>query len=62
MLGKDEFSKIKWTICKVPFESADICIILRMPADSKGLIAVKLKRDLKYRSYVYFESVRSFVL
>ena len=25
------------------------------PADSNGLIMVKLKRDLKYRGYVFFE-------
>ena len=28
------------------------------PADSNGLIVVKLKRDLKYSGYVYFELVR----
>ena len=30
---------------------------MRRPADSNGLIMMKLKRDLKYGGYVYFESV-----
>ena len=62
MHGKGEFSKIKGTICNALFESADICNVLRRPANSKGLIAVKIKWDLKYRGYVYFESVRPFVI
>ena len=58
MHGKGEFSKIKGTICNVPIESKSICNILPRPADSNGLIVVKLKRDLKYRGHVYFEPVR----
>ena len=58
MHGKGEFSKIKGTICNVPIESADVCNILPRPADSNGLIVIKLKRDLKYRGHVYFEPVR----
>ena len=41
--GKGEFAKIN---------------ILPSPADSNGLIVVKLKRALKCRGYVYFEEVR----
>ena len=32
------------------------------PADSNGLIVVRLKRDLKYRGCVYFEPVRPSVI
>ena len=30
---------------------------LKQQADSNGLIVVELKRDIKYRGYVYFEPV-----
>ena len=46
----------------IPIETANICNILPRPADSNRLIAVKLKRDLKYRGYVYFEPVRPNVI
>ena len=62
MHGKGEFSKIKGTICNVPIESENVCDILPRPADSNGLIVVKLKRDLKYRGHVYFEPVRPHVI
>ena len=56
MHGKGEFAIIKGSICNIPIEAANIYNILPRPADSKGLI-VKLKRDLKYRDYDYFEPV-----
>ena len=62
MYGKGEFSKIKGTICNVPVETSDVCKTLPRPADSNGLILVKLKRDLKYRGHVYFEPVRPTVV
>ena len=54
MHGKGEFAKIKGSICNIPIETAIICNILPRPADSNGLIGVKLRRDLKYRVHVYF--------
>ena len=57
MHGKEEFAKIKGSICNIPFEAANICNSLPRPADSNGLIVVKLKQDLKYRGYIYFEPV-----
>ena len=58
MDGKGEFAKIKGSICNIPIEVANICNILPRPADSNGFIVVKLRQDVKYRGYVYFESVR----
>ena len=54
MHGKGEFAKIKCSICNIPIETANICNILPRPSYSNGLIVVTLKRDLKYRGYVYF--------
>ena len=54
MHGKGEFANIKGSICNIPIETANICNILPRPADSNGLIVVKLKQDLKYRVHVYF--------
>ena len=55
MHGKDEFSKIKRSICKSFIEAANICNILPKWATSDGLIVVKFKRDLKYCSHVHFQ-------
>ena len=51
-----EFSKIKG--CNIATKVANICNILPRSADSNGFIVVKSKRELKYKSYVYFEPVR----
>ena len=47
MNRKEEFAKIKGIICNIPIETANTCNILPRPADSNGLIVVKLKQDLK---------------
>ena len=62
MHRKGEFSKIKRSICNVPIETANVCNILPRPAVSHGLILVKLKRDLKYRGHIYFESDRPHII
>ena len=62
MHGKGEFAKIKGITCNISFEIANIRNILPRLPDSNGLIVVKLKRELKYRGYVYFESARSNVI
>ena len=60
MHGKGEFAKIKGSICNVPIETSNICKMLPRPADSNGLILVKLKRHLNYRVHVIFEPVNPF--
>ena len=57
MHGKEKFLKIKETVCDVTIESAIICKILPMPADSNEIFVLKLKRDGKYKSSAYFEPV-----
>ena len=59
MYGKEEFSKIKGSICNIPTKASNI---LPRPPVSNGLIAVKLKRDLKYRDHVGFESVCPYIV
>ena len=56
-MEKVNFLKINGSICNVPIETANVCNILPRPAVFNGLILVKLKRDLKYRGYAYFEPV-----
>ena len=55
MHEKGEFCKINGSICNIPIEAANMYNTLSRPAGSNGLIVVKLKSDLKYRVYVYFE-------
>ena len=45
------------SICNILFEAWNIFNILLRLADSNGLIVGKVKQDLKYRGYVYFEPV-----
>lgn len=44
--------------CKFTIVAANLCNTLPRPAVSNGLIAAKLKRDLKYSGHVYFHPVR----
>ena len=62
MHGKGEFAKIKGSICNVPIDTSNICKVLPRPADSNGLILVKLKRHLKHRGHVISEPVRPTVV
>ena len=62
MHGNGEFFKIKGSICNIPAEAGNICNFLPRPAVSNGLIVVKLKRDLEYRSHVYFEPIRAHIV
>ena len=57
-MPKGQSPKLKGALCNVPIDVADICNTLPRPADSNGIVIVKLKRKLQYRGHVYFESVR----
>ena len=47
MHDSGEYSRVKRTMCNVLIELVDIFNVLKMSADSNGLITVKIKRDLK---------------
>ena len=57
-MPKGQSPKLKGALCNVPIDVVDICNTLPRPADSNGIVIVKLKRKLQYRGHVYFESVR----
>ena len=63
IMPKGESPKLKGSVCNVPISEIDTnCMTLPRPSDSNGLIIVKLKRKVEYRSHVLFEPVRpSFV-
>ena len=50
--------KLQGGLCNIPVDVVDVCNTLPRLADKNGIIIVKLKRNLQYRSHVYFESVR----
>ena len=54
--------KISGTICNVLIDTINVTSMLPQPADSNGLIFIKLKRKLEYRGHVLFEPVRSVFL
>ena len=56
---------MKDVLCHTPVDVFDLCNTLPRPADSNGIVLLKLKRKLQYRDrgHVYFESVKpSFIL
>ena len=59
IVSKGQSPKIRGAVCNFLVENAaDNCNILPRPADSNGLIIVKVKRKVQYKSNVLFESVR----
>ena len=62
IMPKSQSAKLKGTLCNVPIDAVDVCKTLPRPADSNGIVIVKLKRKLQYRSHVYFESIRPNVI
>ena len=56
MHGKGEFAKLKGSLFNISTETSNTCNFFPRPADSNGLIVVKLKRDLKYKGYDFFEA------
>ena len=58
IMPKGQAPKIKGAVCNVPIDNNDLSSILPRPADSNGIVVVKLKRKLQYKGHVYFESVR----
>ena len=57
MHGEAEFSKSKRSISNIPIDAENISNLFPKAAFSNRVIIVKLKRELKYRSHLYFGSV-----
>ena len=57
IMPKGQFPKLKSAICNIPIDTSDITNVLLHDADSIGLIMVKLKRKLSFRSHVCFSPV-----
>ena len=58
-MPKGKSLKIKGSICNIPVAEVDVnCNILPRPADSNGLLIVKLKRKFEYKIHLIFEAVR----
>ena len=63
VMPKGKSLKMKGSICNIPVSEVDVnCNMLPRPADSNGLIIVKLKRKLEYKGHVIFEAVRADVV
>ena len=59
VMPKGQSPKVKGSICNIPISEIDNnCNSLVRPADSNGVIIVKLKRKAVYRGHVLFEPVR----
>ena len=58
IMPKGQKRKIKGAICNVPVECDNTCKVLPRPPERSGIIMLKLKRKLQFRSHVYFQAVR----
>lgn len=58
IMPKGQQRKIKGAICDVPVACDNTCKLLPTPAENSGIIMLKLKRKLDFRSHVYFQAVR----
>ena len=59
VMPKGKSLKMKDSICNIPVTEVDFnCNTLPRPAESNGLLIVKLKRKLEHKSSVIFEAVR----
>ena len=61
-MPKGNSPKLKGALCNIPIDVVDVCNTHPRPADSNGIIIVKLKRKLQYRGHVYFESARPYFI
>ena len=59
-MPKGNSPKLKGALCSIPIDVVDVCNTHPRPADSNGIIIVKLKTNLQYRGHVYFESARPY--
>ena len=60
VMPKSKSLKIKGSICDIPVTEVNAnCNTLPRPADSNGLLIVKLKLKLEYKSHVILEAVRA---
>ena len=58
-MSKGQSPKVKGSICYIPISDIDSnCSSLPRPADSDGVIVIKLKRKVEYHGHVLFEPVR----
>ena len=58
-MRKGKLPKIKVSLCNIPVnEVYDNCQSLPRPADSNGIVIVKLKRKAEFCNHVLFETVR----
>ena len=63
IISKGQSPKLKGALCNIPIDVVDVSNTLPHPADSNGIIIVKLKRKLQYIRHVYNKSVRpNFIL
>ena len=59
VMPKVQSPKVKGSICNIPISEIDNnCNSLPRPADSNGVIIVKLKRKAAYRGHMLFEPIR----
>ena len=58
IMPKGQSPKIRGAICNVPINSEEICNVLPRGMDNNGIVQVRLKKRLNFKSHVYFEAVR----
>ena len=57
-MPRGQMEQISSIICNIPINFTNVTNMLPQPADSNGLVIIKLKRRLEYHVQVLFEPVR----
>ena len=57
-MPKGQQKKVLGAICNVPVNCDQTCKVLPRPPERSGIIMLKLKQKLQFRSHVYFQAVR----
>ena len=58
IMPRGQKKKISGIICNIPIDTTNVTNMLPRPADSNGLVIIKLKHKLDYHGHVLFELVR----
>ena len=59
-MPRGQIEKISGTLCNIPIDTVNVTNILPRPADSNGLIFIKLERKLEYRGHVCLNQLGQF--
>jgi len=62
IMPKGQFPKFKGSVCNISVQTESVCDLLPRSLNESGVLFIKLKRKLSFKSHVFSESVRPHIL